>query len=192
MAQASWLTSTLISALALFSTSGFAETSCYRANGDSGELNFRGLADGAPFSGFFEDFDVTVCLQALDLTTAEIEVRVHTGSATVGNRQGDEALRGDELFAPERFPEAVWRLAGVTASDPGFEARGELRLRDVTGKQAVHLQLEQADKDVWLSGHAEIQRLDYNVGLGEFADTEFIRNRVDVRFELRLEPDEDP
>ena len=188
MAQKSSLIAALSAAWLLLPAFAVASADCYRADGDSGELNFRGEAEGAPFSGFFETFDVSICLEDSDLTTAEIEVRVATGSAAVGNRQGDEALRGDDLLAPERFPEAVWTSTAIATGDNGHRARGELELRGVSAEQAVELSLEDVDGDRWLSGTAEILRRDYNVGTGEFEDTEFIRNRVDLRFELQLRP----
>lgn len=165
-----------------------AEVACYRADGDSGELNFRGEAEGTPFSGFFDDFEVRLCTADGGLAGAEIEVRVSTSSVTVGNRQGDEALRGSDLLAVEQFPEAIWISEGVEASGDGYRAQGRLSLREVSADQAVNLNLEQDGESWWLSGDAEILRLEFNVGTGEFDDPEFIRNRVDLRFELKLEP----
>ncbi|TVS12805.1 MAG: hypothetical protein EA419_03765 [Wenzhouxiangella sp.] len=188
MAPRSFLTAAVLAAWLVLPASALRAADCYSADGDSGELNFRGEAEGAPFSGFFEDFEVSICLQDSDLTTAEIEVRVATGSATVGNRQGDEALRGDDLLAPERFPEAVWTSTAIAAADDGYRAEGELSLRGVSAEQTVRLSLEDVDGDRWLSGNAEILRLDYDVGIGEFEETDFIRNRVDLRFDLQLHP----
>lgn len=162
---------------------------CYRADGDSGELNFRGEAEGTPFSGFFDDFEVRLCTADDGLAGAAIEVRVTTGSVTVGNRQGDEALRGSDLLAVEQFPEATWVSESVEAGGDGYRAEGRLRLREVRADQTVNLRLEQDGDAWWLSGDAEILRLEFNVGTGEFDDPEFIRNRVDLRFDLRLQPE---
>ncbi len=166
-----------------------AADECYRADGDSGELNFRGEAEGTPFSGFFDDFEVRLCTVDGGLAGAAIEVRVATGSVTVGNRQGDEALRGSDLLAVEQFPEATWVSESVEAGGDGYQAEGRLRLREVSADQAVNLRLEQDGDAWWLSGDAEILRLEFNVGTGEFDDPEFIRNRVDLRFDLELEPE---
>jgi hypothetical protein len=37
-----------------------------------------------------------------------------------------------------------------------------------------------------LAGSADVDRQRFDVGTGEFADPEFVRNRVDVAFEVRL------
>ena len=165
-----------------------AESTCFRADGDSGELNFRGEVEGTAFSGFFEDFSVRLCMEDERLDSAEIEVTVQMAAATVGNRQGDEALRGRDLFAVDQFPEASWRSTDIETANGAYRAQGELRIRDVSAAQPVNLRLERAGDQLWLSGDAEIMRLDFNVGLGEFEDPDFVRNRIDLRFELELEP----
>ena len=164
-----------------------AGSACYRADGDSGELNFRGEVEGSPFSGFFREFTVNLCMDDEALTSAEIEVRVQMAAATVGNRQGDEALRGRDLFAVSQFPEAVWRSSVIESVDGGYRAGGELSLRDISAEQPVNLRLEREGDALWLVGEAEILRLDFGVGVGEFADPDFIRNRIDLRFELQLQ-----
>lgn len=189
MAQKRLLSAACWLALVCLPLQAAAETACFIADGDSGELNFRGEVDGGgAFSGFFEDFSVRLCLQDEALETAEIEVTVRMEAATVGNRQGDEALRGRDLFAVGQFPEARWRSAQIQAVDAGYRALGELSLREVSAEQAVNLRLERDGDALWLHGDAEILRLDFNVGTGEFADPDFIRNRVDLRFELALQP----
>ncbi len=170
------------------SISAAAEKTCFAADGDSGELNFRGEVEGTAFSGFFEDFSVRVCMEDERLETAEIEVTVKMAAATVGNRQGDEALRGRDMFAVDRFPEASWRSADVEAANGAYRANGQLSIRDISAEQPVNLRLERDGEQLWLSGDAEIMRLDFNVGLGEFEDPDFVRNRIDLRFELQLTP----
>lgn len=188
MARKRFMMLTLLALAAGLPLVSAAGDSCYRADADSGELGFRGVADGTPFSGFFEAFTVRLCMTEQELVGAGIEVRVDTGSATVGNRQGDEALRGRDLLAAQQFPEAIWLSENIRAEGEAYRAEGRLSLRDVSADQPVILRLEQDGADLWLAGEAEIMRLDFQVGTGEFEDPEFIRNRVDLRFELQLEP----
>jgi polyisoprenoid-binding protein YceI len=165
------------------------EEVCFRADADSGKLAFSGVAEGNDFAGNFRDFEVTLCLKDRDLATAKIDVRVATASATVGNRQGDEALMDEELFFVEQYPEATWTSCEIVADNDGYRANGKLTLRGLSADQTVQLKLETKGDVITLSGNAEILRLDYNVGTGEFEDTDFIRNRVDLEFELPLTPD---
>lgn len=161
---------------------------CYRADADSGELKFIGVAEGNRFTGLFHDFNVAVCMQNQDLSTAEIEVTVTTGSADTDNRDRDSELHGEAFFHVDEYPDAVWKSGEIVADGEGYLADGELTLRDVTDNQSVRLQLIDEDETLRLTGSAEIMRLDYNVGVGDedFEDTDFIRNRVDLEFDLTL------
>jgi polyisoprenoid-binding protein YceI len=159
---------------------------CYRADADSGELLFDGVLDGTPFTGHFRAFSVKLCLENDDLATARIRVTVDPGAADTGNRQGNEAMRGEEFFHVARFPEAVWTSRSIDPDGDGYLAEGELTVRDISAPQSVRLRYQPGDP-ARLSGHAEIMRLDWRVGTGEFEDPDFIRDRVDLRFELTLE-----
>ncbi len=163
-----------------------AEQRCYQTDAESGELGFRGEAEGNRFSGQFAAFTVELCLDEADPATAVIEVTVDTGSASVGNRQGDEALHGKELFNIERFPQARWQSGKIEKIEDGYLAGGELTLRGVSGSQPVSLSFDLDEDRLGLSGSAEILRIDFGVGEGEFADPDFIRNRVDLHFELEM------
>jgi len=184
------LTGLLVTALALTAmTLSVNAQGCYRADADSGELTFSGDVEGNAFKGRFREFEVLVCMTSDDPATADIRVSVATASATVGNRQGDEALKDEGLFAIDQFPEAVWTSGRIVGDNVTYRAEGELTLRGMTASQPVELQLTSADDGFRLTGKAEILRLDYNVGIGEFEDTDFIRNQVNLAFDLNLKPE---
>lgn len=175
-------------ALILVSTGLQAGSNCWKSDAGLGELRFNGSVEGNAFSGVFESFSVEVCLvDAGDPTSARITVEVDVASANTRNRDRDETLLGPEFFAVEAFPVATWQSDSIVATEDGYLAEGELRLRDVSAEQPVHLTFELSGESPTLEGHAEILRLRYNVGTGEFEDTDFVRNRVDLEFSLELE-----
>jgi polyisoprenoid-binding protein YceI len=162
-----------------------AATPCYRADAGDGELLFDGVLDGTPFTGSFNRFTVSLCLEGDDLAGADIRVSVDTASGDTGNRQGNAALRGEEFFHIARFPEAVWTSLAIRPDGDSYLAEGELAVRGISAAQPVRLRFEPGEP-ARLSGSAQILRLDWDVGTGEFADTDFLRNRVDLRFDLTL------
>lgn len=178
-----------IAALALLMLSGVSLADCLKATGDDGELKFIGVAEDNRFTGEFGEFEVSLCMDGRDLAKAGIEVVVNTASADTGDSQRDSELHGENFFHVEEYPEATWKSTEIRADGDAFVAQGELTLRGITSDQPVRLRLEGQDSPV-LSGSAEIMRLDWNVGTGDedFEDTDFIRNRVDLEFELQLQP----
>lgn len=180
----------VLSAAALLLAGPVTAANCYSADQDSGELVFSGEAEGNRFEGRFREFTVQLCLDDDDLTTADIEVQIATGSATVGNRQGDRELLGQDLFAAEQFPRAFWISDEISSQSGGrYFAEGELNLRQISASQPVQLQLAREGDQLNLSGNAEIERLEFDVGQGEFADPEFITPIIQLNFELVLSPD---
>ncbi|RFF29632.1 YceI family protein [Wenzhouxiangella sediminis] len=175
-------------ALALLMAPGLALADCFRADQENGRIEFTGVAEGSRFSGEFGEFTVSICMDGRDLATAGIEVVIQTASADTGNEDRDSELLGENFFHVEEYPEATWESGEIRADGEAFVAEGKLELRGIEADQPVRLQIS-GDNPPVLSGSAEIMRLNWDVGIGEdFEDTDFIRNRVDLQFELRLQP----
>ncbi|MBY6205095.1 YceI family protein [Halomonas denitrificans] len=170
---------------------------CFSGGSDSGFIEFRGAVEGSGFTGRFEDFDVRYCMPAGAPAEGSIEVAVRPASAESGNNDRDETLVGPEFFHVERFPEATWSSTAIREAADGYEADGELTLRDITAAQSIAFELTPdgeamvAAGEFAMAGTTEIERLRFDIGTGEFADPEFVRNRVDLRFEVRLTADPD-
>jgi len=177
-----------IAALALLMLPGVSLADCLKATGDDGELKFIGVAEGNRFTGAFGEFEVSLCMDGRDLANAGIEVVVKTASADIGDSMGNRELLGENFFHVDEYPQAKWESKEIRPDGDTFVAEGELTLRGITRDQPVRLSLSDDNPPV-LSGSAEIMRLDWEVGTGEdFDDTDFIRNRVDLEFELQLQP----
>lgn len=181
-------------ALLLAAPAGRAGETCYQGGNDSGRLEFRGAVEGSGFTGRFETFTVEYCIPDADPAAGRIRVTVATGSADTDNRDRDEELLGDDFFQVEQHPRATWTSAAIRRGPDGeYVADGELEIRGIANSQQVNFTLEpdgealRARGRFHMHGGAEIDRQDFGIGRGEFADPEFVRNRVDVTFELALQ-----
>jgi len=169
-----------------------AESRCYTGRADSGELTFSAAVEETGFAGRFAGFDVEYCMPEGAPEDGRIVVGVAPGTADTGNRDRDEALLGPEFFAVEAHPRARWQSTGIARAGDGYRAQGELTLKGVTRSQPLRFTLmpdgaELVTRGTFsLSGTAEVDRQRFRVGTGEFADPEFVRDHVDVAFEVRL------
>lgn len=170
----------LLAALA-FSANMQAQDACYQGGHTSGKLGFSGVLEGEPFQGQFKEFSVRYC------DGGDIEVRVATGSASVGNRDGDEALASAEFFHPAVWPQATWTGAATEADGTPRQISGTLTVRGIGRSVPVTLTLERKGEGLRMRGETTVERLDFDVGIGEFEDTSFIVNEVRVHFDLALE-----
>lgn len=183
-------------AAALASSLAAAEERCYAGDASSGTLEFMGAVEGTGFTGRFGEFSVEFCIPGDAPVDGRIETRVSLGSADTGNGDRDEALVGEEFFHVDQYPESVWTSRKIRAagSGDGYIADGELRLKGITAGQGIRFTLSPDGADLiatgefTLSGDAEVDRQRFEVGTGEFADPEFVRDRIEVRFEVRLNP----
>lgn len=178
-------------------TSG-GDLRCYTGDASSGELTFAGAVEDTGFTGRFGEFSVRYCLAGETPEDHEIRVTVGLASADSDNRDRDEALRGPEFFAVERHPTAVWESTGVRREDGKYVADGELSLKGITAPQSIRYELTPDGETIiargrfTMSGGTRVDRQRFDVGTGEFADPEFVRNEVVVEFEVKLSAQQKP
>ena len=120
--------------------------------------------------------------------TGRLEVTVETASIDSQDVERDEILRGPEFFAVAKHPQAKFHAARFERAGDGWRANGELTIRGVTKPVPVTFTLVPAGAATVMKGSASLKRLDFGLGQGEWASTEWVGDAVDVRFELRLAP----
>ncbi len=169
-----------------------SEESCYSGSQDTGKLEFSGAVEDSRFTGTFGEFDVTYCMPEAVPEHGEIRVEVALRSADSNNRDRDQTLMEEEFFDVENHPVSQWRSSAIEAVDGQYRAEGELSLKGVSKSQPIRFTLDPGAEQITvrggftLAGDAEIDRQRFAIGTGEFADPEFVRNRVDVVFEVEL------
>lgn len=151
-------------------------------------LTFVGTQAGAQFEGGFDKFTADIRFDPQDLAASRFDVSIDVGSVNSRDSERDDTIRGPDLFAAKQFPKARYVAASFTAKGGGkYAATGKLTLRNVTRDVPIEFTFEKKDQGAWLKGAAQLNRLDFGVGQGEWKDTEAVANRVQVRFALLLQ-----
>ena len=160
-------------------------------------LEFRFRQAGATATGRFARYRVSLDWPASGAApgNATLEVEIDTTSLDTADTDRDGMLRGADLFAVERFPQAHFsakRLAPAgTAPGGALLAHGVLQIRDrsrtVAVPLAVRFATETGRRVAYLRGEMPLRRLDYGVGQGEWQSTQWVDDAVVVRWELRLQ-----
>jgi len=152
-------------------------------------LEFTGTLAGGTFDGRFTRFEPRITFDPGDLAGSRFEVIVDTSSADTSDPERDAALKGLEFFAVERWPQARFEAREFSAAGPGrYRARGRLTLRDMTREVVLEFRYSQAanGRTATLEGETTLRRLLFGVGQGEWRDTEWLADEVQVRFSLAL------
>jgi polyisoprenoid-binding protein YceI len=187
------LATALIAAAALSSFAARADAPAaahYVLDAAKSTLQFSFVQAGAQNSGRFTRFPVSFDFSPDNLAASRLDVTVEMGSLDTGDKERDDTLRGADLFAVSKFPQAHFVATQVVKNASGFEAVGKLTLRGVTRDVRVPFTFRTATENGaavgYMNGKTTIKRLDYGVGQGDWTSTEWVGNEVGVTFALRL------
>jgi polyisoprenoid-binding protein YceI len=158
------------------------------ADASSGKLEFSATQADAKFTGAFTRFRVTLDFDPAAPAQGRLDVTVEAASIDTQDGERDEILRGADFFAADRFPAAEYHATRFERAGAGWRADGELTIRGVRKKVPVTFTLATAGAATIMKGGASLKRLDFGLGQGEWASTEWVGDAVDVRFELALSP----
>ena len=164
----------------------------YVLDAGKSSLEFTFQQAGAQNKGKFTRFAVSFDFSPDNLAASRLDVTVEIGSLDTGDKERDDTLRGADLFAVAKFPQAHFAAGQFNKTAGGYEAIGKLTIRGVTRDTRVPFTFRTADEHGvavgYMSGKTSIRRLDFGVGQGEWKATDQVGNEVGVSFALRLTP----
>ncbi|HET6431697.1 YceI family protein [Dyella sp.] len=149
-------------------------------------LGFSGSFQGAPFDGHFERFDAAISYDPAHLDASKFDVTVDLASARTGDGDRDSALPGSDFFDVAKFPKAHYVTTGFHKSGNQVIADGTLTLHGVTKPVSLTVDFKPTAAGATLDVAGTVQRLDFGVGGGDYADTSVIANDVKVTGHLQL------
>ena len=151
-------------------------------------LSFSTSYDGEDFSGGFKQFTADLRFDPQNLPGSRFDVLIQLGSANTENEERDETLLGSEFFNAIAAPQARYTATRFRKlADGRFVAEGTLSLRGLS--KPVPLTFSWAPgASPTLVGSAALNRLDFNVGTGDWDDVEVMPNAVKVETRLSLQP----
>lgn len=158
----------------------------WQADGSSGRLAFTATLAGGRFEGQFRRYTVRLGI-ADGRPAVELVVEVMLGSASTANAVRDAVLKGPEFFWTERHPVARYHASTFQRVGDHWVAGGSLGLRGVTRPLPVRFKLSPDGAGWRLAGTVRLRRLEFGVGQGEWASTEWLADEVEVAFDLSLQ-----
>jgi polyisoprenoid-binding protein YceI len=162
-----------------------AAEECYLVNGARGSVSFQVQQAGSPFRGAFRRFGGEVCLAQGRVT--RIDVWLDPSSVDAGLPEIDAALKDREFFAVERYPRIVFRSDSVQPrGGDALLARGWLQIKGKRAALDVPLRMSREAGGLVVSGALTLARLEYGIGTGEWANTDWLGGEVRVEFRARL------
>ena len=173
----------LFGALAL---PGLAGATDYAMQPAASRLAFSGAFQGSGFDGHFETFDAAISYDPANLAASKFDVTVDLASVKTGDSDRDSALPGSDFFDVAKFPKAHFVTTAFHQNGGKVIADGNLTLHGVTKPVSLTVDFKPTATGATLDVTGSVQRLDFGVGGGDYADTSVIANEVKVIAHLHL------
>lgn len=158
----------------------------WRSSG-AGEFTFTLQFEGEPIKGEFRGFDVEFDFDPACLDAAKLRVVVDLRAADMGDPDMNNILFDPAWFDIQQFSEAVFVSDAITEQAPGeYIATGTLDLKGTVKRIAVPFSWRRSGAQATLQGELELKRTDFEVGSGEWANTDSIGIDVRLDFTVRL------
>jgi len=178
-----------VATFALLATAALGAATLWLVEPATSVLEFTAEQAGARFVGRFTRFTPRIEFDPAAPVSGRFVVAVDLASVDTGDPERDEALRGAEFFDVARWPNARYETTRIVARGDGeYEAQGRLTIRDRTRDVPLRFSFTRsAAGAAVLEGRATLRRLEFGIGAeGDWRDTRWVGDEVEVRFELRL------
>ena len=153
---------------------------------DGSKLGFSGSFQGASFDGEFTRFNATISYDPANLAASKFDVTVEPDSVSSGDGDRDGTLPGKDFFNTKAFPTAHFVSTGFRQSGSEVIADGTLTIKGTTKPVSLKVTFAAAGSGATLGVTTTLNRLDYKIGEGEYADTGTIGAEVKVKADLKL------
>jgi polyisoprenoid-binding protein YceI len=151
-------------------------------------LEFVATFEKTAAPGVFKEFDTRLeRFEPEKPEAAKLDVTVKVTSADMKNGDVNRAIRGPEWFDFARFPQAEFRAEDIRRVAPGrYLARGVLSLKGMKKDLEVPFTWQESANAATMEGELNVERLQFGIGTGEWADGKTIGLGVRVKFNVRL------
>lgn len=153
---------------------------------DQSDLTFEATQQGGSFEGYFGSFSADMRFAADDLDNSAFDVTVDVTSIDTGSRQRDRELPKSDWFAFDAFPKATFKTSEIRETAEGYEAVGELRIRESAHEITLPFTWDTEGDTAEMAGAVTIDRTRYGVGQGDWTDPDAVGHGVTVQVDLTL------
>lgn len=159
-----------------------AELPIWQVDYEESFIRFTGEQAGAAFDGEWTQWSAEMRFDASDLNASSFDVQIATVGVETHDDERDATLAEAEWFHSTEFPSASYRAVAFRIKAAGqFIADGHLTIKGVSFPVSLEFTLTQSGDTRLLEGTAQLDRLALNVGSGEWVDTDWVGQFVEVQ-----------
>ena len=149
-------------------------------------VSFVGTQQGEKFTGVFGDYDARIAYAPDQLATSHIDVTIRLKSLDSKSQERDSALAGADWFDFQKFPTAVFHASAIHATPTGPVGDADLTIKGRTKHLVFPFAWTAQAGKATLDARVTLDRLDFGLGAGEWADEGIAGKKVEVVVHLVL------
>jgi polyisoprenoid-binding protein YceI len=155
---------------------------------EESSVEFSGTQTGVAFSGKFTRFGADISFVPADPASAHVKAEIDLASATTGDTQRDTALPQEDWFFVSAFPKATFEATGFQPQgDNRYSTVGTLTLKGITKTVPLSFTLTFNGGRALMQASLTLNRADFSVGAGPWAEGKWVGLNVDVSLNIVAE-----
>ena len=166
--------------------SAAVEAPAYLPIAAQSSLSFSGTQQGEKFTGVFRDFDARIAYGPDQLASSHIDVTIRLKSLDSKSPDRDSALAGADWFDFAKFPTATFRAATIRLTPAGPVGDADLTIKGRTKRISFPFTWRVDSGKILFDARVTLDRIDFGVGAGEWADESVAGRKVEVVVHLVL------
>ena len=152
----------------------------WKINHKESYIKFTGDQAGAPFTGIWKQWTADIQFDANELANSRFNVIVDLTSGFSNDKERDETIQSADFFDVAAFAQAHYTASKFGVDGAGFKGQGKLTMKGFTSQAPLSFTISYERGKTVLSGTAKLDRLVWNIGSGEWADTTWVGQQVEV------------
>ena len=156
---------------------------------DKSRISCVSRQENVPVEARFKEFTAGIEFDPARPETGKIQIDLDVDSFDLGNAEFNDEAKNKDWFDVRNFPRAKFVSAGMRALGRGrFEARGRLTIKGTTNEIVAPFTYQEDAGGGVFDGAFVIKRLQYNIGVGAWKDTDTVADDVQIRFHIAVAP----
>lgn len=152
-------------------------------------LKFEATQNGAMVGGEFKDFSADILFHPENAGASKVKVTVDIASINSATEGVAGELVKESWLAAMAYPQAVFESTDITMVSPNhYIANGNLALKGISKPVTLNFMYEDmGDGSAVVFGSGTLSRGAFEVGSGEWAKSNVVKDEVVVRFRIEAQ-----
>jgi len=155
----------------------------------SSSLSFGFSQMGVELNGRFPTFKGTLSYDPAHPADATTTIEVPLAPIDTGSAEGNDEVQGEDWFATDGHPSASFKSTSVKSTGTGaLEVTGTLSIKGHARTVTIPVTVTESAGQASFDGAFKINRTDFGVGTGSWADPDVVAHEVTIAFHLVAAP----